>query len=117
MLNSAAPVDRSTLPARTGGRLRGETLLPLVMLAAVLAAGPWAVYRASVNGGSDFPEFRDAGQFVVEHGTRHPRSSLYRYLPSLDVACIPLTWIPIEIGAAVWYAVNIGCWFGMLKTI
>ena len=87
------------------------------MLAVLLAAGPWAVYRASVNGGSDFPEFREAGQFVLEHGTRHPRSALYRYLPSLDVACIPLTWIPIGASAAVWYAVNAGCWLGMLKTI
>jgi alpha-1,2-mannosyltransferase len=92
-------------------------LLKFVMLASVAAAGPWVVYRACVNGGSDFPEFRRAGQFVVEHGTRHPRSNLYRYLPSLDVACIPLTWIPIGISAAVWYALNAACWMLMLETI
>ena len=60
------------------------------MLALLIAAGPWAVYRAAVNGGSDFPHFQEAGRFVAEQGTRHPRSALYRYLPSIDVACIPL---------------------------
>jgi hypothetical protein len=83
----------------------------------VAACAPWAVHRAWANGGTDLPGFRAAGRFVLDHATRHPRSVLYRYLPSLDAVAIVLTAGPISAVAAVWYVLNAGCWFGLLRTI
>lgn len=83
----------------------------------VAACAPWAVHRVWANGGTDLPGFRTAGQFVLDHATRHPRSVLYRYLPSLDVAAAVLTAGPVTAVAAVWYLLNAGCWYGLLRTI
>ncbi|MBS0267118.1 MAG: DUF2029 domain-containing protein [Planctomycetes bacterium] len=110
---SSPELTKSTAP---GPGASGRILWGL-MLVLLVAAGPWAVYRAAVRGGSDFPYFEDAGRFVAEHGTRHPRTALYRYLPSLDVACVPLTWLPVPVTATLWYAINVGCWLLLLRSI
>ena len=99
------------------GSLRRVQMLWRATIVLLVVAAPWSVYRASTNGCSDFASFESAGRFVLEHGTRHPKSALYRYLPSIDVACVPLTWLPIEVSATIWYVLNAGCWLLVLRMI
>jgi len=87
------------------------------MLVVLLAVFPLAVYRAAGDFGCDFADFVRGGQYVLDHGCRHPYTALNRYLPSLDVACIVLTVLPLGVAAAVYYLLNVGTWFALLITL
>jgi hypothetical protein len=117
MLTSVDDCSNGGIADAENRRNRAGQTLWILMPALIVAAGPWSVYRACGDGGSDFPMFAAAGRYVVQHGTRHPGSALYRYLPSVDVACIPLTWFPLAWSAAVWYVFNAGCWLLLLRTL
>ena len=80
-------------------RLCSPPTAQICMSVILLAVFPWAVYRAAGNLACDFPEFVSGGQYVLDHGCRHPLTALNRYLPSLDVACIVLTILPLGLSA------------------
>ncbi len=87
------------------------------MFLALLVCLPWAVWRAVNNGGCDFEDYRRAGQYVLDHHHRNEDSMMFRYLPSTDVAMIPLALLPPTIGATLWYLFNCACWYGFLRTV
>lgn len=92
--------------------------VPQVIVAIVLLAVlPWAVYRAAGNYTCDIPEFVVNGRYVLEHGTRQPNTSLDRYLPSVDVACIVLGIVPLPLLAVIYYLMNVGTWLGLLYVL
>ena len=86
------------------------------MLAVLLGMLPWAVMRAATDQSSDYVDFVRTGRWIVDNGYRHPYTALNRYLPSVDVACILLTLVPVTIGATIYYLLNVGTWFGLLRT-
>ncbi len=96
---------------------RWERVGWLLMAALLVLCLPWAVVRAVQNGGSDFPEFYAAGQHVWHSGARHPDTMLHRYLPSADVACVPLALLPLPVAATVWYVLNVASWCGLLMAV
>ena len=98
-------------------RLCGGPRARLVTAAACWLAFPLAVYRAIGDLSCDFPDFVMGARYVLEHGSRHPFTALNRYLPSLDVACILLTLLPLGLSAALYYALNVGTWFALLSTL
>jgi hypothetical protein len=87
------------------------------MAVVLLAVFPWAMYRAEGDLGCDLQEFIHGGEHVLSHRARHPYTALDRYLPSLDVACVLLTILPLSVTAALWYFFNVGTWFGLLRTV
>lgn len=89
----------------------------LLMVALLIGCLPWSVARAVRNGGSDFPEFYAAGQHILRSGARHPDTILHRYLPSADVAFVPLALLPMPVASAVWYVLNAASWCGLLTAI
>ncbi len=89
----------------------------LIMLAVLLGMLPWAVMRAATDQSSDYVDFVRTGRWIVDNGYRHPYTALNRYLPSVDVACILLTLVPVTVGATIYYLLNVGTWFGLLRTI
>jgi hypothetical protein len=98
-------------------RLCSSPNAQIVMLLVLLAVFPLAVYRAIGDFSCDFADFVNGGQYVLDHGRRHPLTALNRYLPSLDVACIVLTLLPLGVGAAAYYLLNVGTWFALLITL
>lgn len=89
----------------------------VVMVVVLLVVGPWAVYRAVRDLASDLPNFASGGQYVLDHGYRHPLTALDRYLPSLDVACVLLTILPLWLTAILYYLLNAGTWFALLNLV
>ena len=98
-------------------RLCSEPFASIVMALVLLGVFPWAMYRAVGDFGCDLQEFIHGGNHVLDHASRHPYTALDRYLPSLDVACILLTILPLSLTAAIWYFFNAGTWFGLLRTV
>ncbi len=87
-------------------------------MAIFLAIGcPIAVNRAMHSAGTDYVMFCDNGRYIVEHGVRNPTSNLARYWPSVDVLWIAMAYVPIAVGMTIWYALNVGSWYGLLRTI
>ena len=66
---------------------------------------------------SDFVDFHEASRYLWEHGVRNPNTGFGKYLPSLDVACMPLAWLPRPLAAVVWYLLGAWSWIGLLSTI
>jgi hypothetical protein len=96
---------------------RWETAGRWVMVVGLLIGWPIAVNRAMHAAGTDFVMFCDNGRHIVEHGVRHPTSNLSRYWPSCDVPWVLLAYVPVPIGMTLWYALNVGSWYGLLRTI
>jgi hypothetical protein len=90
----------------------------ILLVAALLAAFPVAIYRAVYSGGgTDFPRFYAAGRYVLEHRAIEPTRFLEYYWPSVDVAFAGLAWMPLPVATAVWYAIVSTAWMGLLATI
>jgi hypothetical protein len=90
----------------------------VVLIGLLLAVGcPIAIHRAIRNsGGTDFPEFYEAGRSVLEYrDILDPPAFLKYYWPSLDVAWAGLAWMPIPAAATVWYAISCASWFALLS--
>lgn len=103
------------LPKRPAEAMpRGERLGWLVMAAVLAAVSPWVLYRMITNGGSDFPEFYEAGQHVLRHGVRQPLTILVYYWPSLDAAWAGMARLPLWSAACVWYVLSCLTWLGLL---
>jgi alpha-1,2-mannosyltransferase len=100
-----------------------------IMALALVAIFPWSVHRAVKDGGCDLQDFCISGQYVLDHGVRmyeildedgniaRAASCLGRYLPSVDIAFIPLALLPISITAALWYCMNVASWYGLLRIV
>jgi hypothetical protein len=86
----------------------------MVMAAVMAAVSPWVLYRMITNGGSDFPEFYQAGQHVLQHGARQPLTILVYYWPSLDAAWAGMARMPLWLAACVWYVLSCLTWLGLL---
>ena len=117
---SAALNGASPAPGQDAGPVQSTRFSRFVQTLTVLLLigfGPWIVYRACRPHGSDFSGFMDAGRYVLNHSDRATDSNLFRYLPSVDAAFVPLTLLPPRVSATLWYVLNIGCWFGLLWTI
>ena len=104
-----------------GGKDRSGTPLwervgQFAMLGLLIVGLPMA-YQRAVDNGPDLAGFCDAGRYVLEHGTRDPRSSLSRYWPSADVPWIALALLPISVTAVLWYCIGCATWLGLLRTI
>jgi len=112
------PAETVAATCPSPGDSRWEWAGWILMLAALLAVFPWAMYRAIYSGGgTDFPEFYAAGRHVLEHGQVEPTRFLEYYWPSVDVAFAALAWLPLPVAAAVWYAIVSLAWMGLLATI
>ncbi len=113
---------------------RWSLLGPLRSLASRTGTSPWELVgwglfvallvgttpvtlRRMTRGHSDFDDFYQAGRSVLEHHTRAADSILAYYWPSLDVAWTAVAWMPFQLAAAVWYAVSVITWIGLLRTI
>jgi hypothetical protein len=95
-----------------------ERLGRLLLIIWLLAGFPIAVNRAIQNaGGSDFPAFYAAGQYVLQHAARSPDTNMANYLPSVDVFWGALTGLPLPIAACLWYVAGCLAWFGLLRAI
>jgi hypothetical protein len=92
---------------------RGRLLVLVVLVAGLIVA----VNRAILHGCSDFFWFREAGRYVLEHGTRDPESNLARYWPSNDVIWVAFACLPLPLGAGIWYLVGCWSWIGLLDSI
>ncbi len=89
-----------------------------VLFAFMLLVGcPVAVNRAVHGGNSDLRWFCSAGRYILEHGTRDPRSNLGRYWPSLDVPWMIVARVPIAVTASLWYIIGCLSWIALLDTI
>jgi hypothetical protein len=109
--------DLATTPPDILSRLCQPRVAILITLAVVLAAFPLAVVRAVTNQGCDYKDFLNSALFISEYGYRHPYTALNRYLPSVDVAFLVFTLIPVWLGAAIYYLLNVGSWFALLSTV
>jgi len=101
----------------------------VVIALVLIVIFPWAILRAVKDGGCDLRDFCVSGQYVLDHGVRmfeilddgghiaRPASCLARYLPSVDVAFIPLALLPIQVTAALWYCMNVASWYGLLRIV
>ncbi len=117
---SGAPVGPLHRPAATPPfvhRLCSYPTARIVSVVVLLVVCPWAVYRAVGDLASDVPNFVSGGQYILEHGYRHPLTALDRYLPSVDVACVLLTILPLWLTAILYYLLNAGTWFALLNTV
>jgi hypothetical protein len=95
-----------------------ERLLIAALALALVATLPVFLYRAlNDTGGTDFPEFHDAGRYVLDHAARQPDSILHRYLPSVDVAWALFGWLPLPAAATIYYAFSFLTWVGLLNAI
>ncbi|GAB6166773.1 hypothetical protein JCM19992_27730 [Thermostilla marina] len=95
-----------------------EALGWLLLVVGLCVGSVMAVLRAYHDkGGTDFPEFYAAGRYVVEHHDRDPKSILYNYLPSIDVPFAVLAWLPMPVAAGVYYLVNVGFLFGLMRAL
>ncbi len=90
--------------------------LPIMCLV-LLAILPWAVYRAEADNGCDLADFLRGGDYLLEHGCRHPCTALNRYLPSVDVACAALALLPRSWTSIIYYFANVACWFALLMVV
>jgi hypothetical protein len=88
-----------------------------VLVASLLLGFGIAVARVVGDGCTDFTGFCKAGRYVLEYGSRDPTSCLARYWPSADVPWILFTFLPLPLGAAIWYAVGTWSWLALLRTI
>ena len=93
-----------------------ERLGQLVMLG-LLIIGLRMAYLRAVNNGPDLAGFCDAGRYILEHGTREPKSTLSRYWPSADVPWMLFALLPISVTAVLWYGIGCATWLGLLRTI
>jgi hypothetical protein len=94
-----------------------EILGQIVLLAALLIGGKVAVDRACNKGCSDFREFCAAGRHVLQFGTREAEPTLGRYWPSLDVPWIVFARMPLSVATAIWYAIGVWSWLGLLGPV
>lgn len=109
--------DRTTTRPDILSRLCQPRVAILITLAVVLAALPLAIVRAVTNQGCDYLDFINSALFITEYGFRHPYTALNRYLPSVDVAFLAFTLLPVWLGAAFYYLLNVGSWFALLSTV
>jgi hypothetical protein len=93
---------------------RAGALLFALML---LVGCPVAVNRAVHGGGADLRWFCSAGRYILEHGTRDPKSNLGRYWPSLDVPWMIVARVPIAVTASLWYLLGCLSWIALLDAI
>jgi hypothetical protein len=95
-----------------------ERLLIAALAVAFMTTLPVFLYRAiNDTGGTDFPEFHDAGRYVLDHAARQPDSILHRYLPSVDVAWALFGWLPLPAAATIYYVFSFLTWAGLLNAI
>jgi hypothetical protein len=89
-----------------------------VLIVFLVAACPVALHRViAEKGGTDVPQFYEAGRYVLEHRDIQPTPFLKYYWPSLDVAWAGLAWMPLPVVTAVWYAMACCSWIGLLITL
>ena len=86
------------------------------MLGLLIIGLPMA-YQRAIDNGPDLAGFCDAGRYILEHGTRDPKSTLSRYWPSADVPWILFALLPISVTAVLWYGIGCAAWLGLLRTI
>ena len=87
-----------------------------LMIALLIIGLPMAFQRA-FDKGPDLAGFCDAGRYILEHGTRDPKSTLARYWPSADVPWMLFALLPISVTAVLWYGIGCLTWLGLLRTI
>ena len=85
------------------GRRFGNASGWFLMLGLLIIGLPMA-YQRAIDNGPDLAGFCDAGRYILEHGTREPKSTLSRYWPSADVPWILFALLPISVTAVLWYA-------------
>lgn len=120
--NASPPVDLL-------GKLCSPGAAHVIIAVVLIVIFPWSIHRAVKDGGCDLQDFCVSGQYVLDHGVRmfeilddeghiaRSASCLARYLPSVDVAFIPLALLPIQLTAALWYCMNIASWYGLLRVV
>jgi len=87
-------------------------------LALLIAFCPVAIIRAvNDQGGTDFPEFYDAGKHLSEHGVTKPGSMAAYYLPSIDALWVIVASMPLAMASCVWYIIGSVGWIGSLLAI
>ncbi|RMG02071.1 MAG: DUF2029 domain-containing protein [Planctomycetota bacterium] len=95
-----------------------ETIGWFLLVVALCVGSVMSVLRAYHDkGGTDFPEFHAAGRYILEHHDRDPKSILYNYLPSIDAPFALLAWLPMPVAAAVYYVINVGFLFGLMRAL
>lgn len=116
-------------PADLLNRLCSPRAANLIMAVALAVIFPWSVLRAVKDGGCDLQDFCIAGKYVLDHSVRmyeirdeednmvRAASCLARYLPSVDVAFIPLALLPLPVTAAIWYGMNVASWYALLRVV
>ncbi len=93
-----------------------ERLGWFLMLGLLIIGLPMAYQRAIANG-PDLAGFCEAGRYILDHGTREPKSTLSRYWPSADVPWMLFALLPISVTAVLWYCIGCATWLGLLRTI
>lgn len=89
-----------------------------LLLWLALAIGFVVAFNRVMQGrATDFIRFCENGQYILEHGTRHPESTLGRYWPSSDVPWMVFAYVPLGLGITLWYGFNAWTWLGLLSTI
>ena len=68
-------------------------------------------------GGTDFPEYYAAGQYLLEHGEIQPGAMTAYYLPSVDVMWAGVALFPLPVAAVLWYVFGCAAWIAMLRAM
>lgn len=97
---------------------RWESAARLAMFLIFAIGFPIAVIRATNPvGNSDYRMFYNASRYLLEHGVRDPNSNFGRYLPSSDVAILPLAMLPMWASISVWYLLGLWSWLALLNAV
>ena len=78
---------------------------------------PFVLRRLTRNTSSDFWLFYDSARYLWEHGVRAPKSKFLYYLPSVDVAFMPLAWLPLRWAAVAWFGLMTAGWLFLLAAV
>lgn len=92
----------------------GWVLLVILMV----GTAPIALNRGINDmGGTDFPEYYEAGRYLLEHHAIQPHAMTAYYLPSVDVFWAGIALFPVPVAAVLWYVIGCLAWFGLLRAL
>ena len=89
-----------------------------LLIVLMIGTAPIALNRfINDMGGTDFPEYYQAGQYLLQHGELQPNAMTAYYLPSLDVMWAGVALFPLPGAAVIWYVLGCVAWIFMIKAM
>jgi alpha-1,2-mannosyltransferase len=113
-LRGLRPDEFSSRPAAVTQWVRRGWLLMALLLAAGLVV---TLNREVTQGVSDFRGFHEASHYLMQRGERLSDTTFAYYLPSLEVACIGLAWLPLSVAGTIWYLLGCWSWIALLRSV